>query len=129
MWEYCGMARNQAGLEKALSRSRRCARSSRPTCGCSARPDSLNSSLEKAGRVADFFELAELMCRDALTARSPAAATSARSTRPRRARRKRDDENFAHVTAWEWTGEPASPTKHREPLEFEYVKLTQRSYK
>jgi succinate dehydrogenase / fumarate reductase flavoprotein subunit len=89
----------------------------------------LNQTLEKAGRVADFLELGELMCIDALTATSRAAATSARSTRPRRARPKRNDENFSYVAAWEYSGDLSKPKLHKEPLTFEYVKPSQRSYK
>ena len=90
----------------------------------------LNQTLEKAGRVADFFELGELMCIDALHRReSPAAATSAPSSQTDDGEALRDDEQFAYVAAWEWTPANEPPVLHKEALEFEYVHLAQRSYK
>jgi succinate dehydrogenase / fumarate reductase flavoprotein subunit len=87
MWEQCGMARDRAGLQRALELIPRSARSSTPRCSCPGSGQELNQSLEMAARIADFIELGELMCRDALTARRAAAATSARSTRRATARR------------------------------------------
>ena len=89
----------------------------------------LNQGLEKAQRVADFLELAELMCVDALhRAESCGGHFRAESQTPE-GEALRDDENFAYVAAWEWTPEGAPPVLHREALEYEYVHLAQRSYK
>ena len=92
--------------------------------------EELNRELEKAGRVQDFFELGELMCRDAL-ARDESAGCHFREEhiRPEDGEAKRDDENFAHVAAWEWKGAGKEPVLHKENLEFEYVKFSNRSYK
>ena len=129
LWENCGMARNRAGLEKALSeRSRRSARSSGRTCGSSA-ASALNQSLEKATRVADFFELGELMVRDALHREESCGGHFREESQTEEGEALRDDDRFAYVGAWEWNGKGTEPTLHREPLDFEYVKLTQRSYK
>ncbi|MCP3989562.1 MAG: fumarate reductase/succinate dehydrogenase flavoprotein subunit, partial [Actinomycetia bacterium] len=91
--------------------------------------ETLNSSLEKAGRVADFFELAELMARDALDRRESCGGHFREESQTEENEALRDDENFAHVSAWEWNGSDDPQTKHAEELEFEVVELTQRSYK
>ena len=91
--------------------------------------EELNQSLEKAGRVADFFELAELMCRDALD-RNESCGTHFRTEyQTPDGEAQRNDEEYAYVAAWEWTGEGNEPAMHKEELEFENVPLTQRSYK
>ena len=89
----------------------------------------LNQSLEKAARVADLFELGELMVRDALHREESAGGHFREESQTEDGEALRDDEHFAYVAAWEWTGKGNEPALHREPLEFEYVKLTQRSYK
>ena len=130
MWDDCGMARNETG-----PRTRRSPRipELREEFWKNVRVpgggDEFNQSLEKAGRVADFLELGELMCRDALTAKNPAAATSARSIRPPEGEALRDDEKFCHAAAWEYQGDGKTPVRNVEPLDFEYVHLAQRSYK
>ena len=128
MWDYCGMARNRSGLEKALSEipalREEFWKDVRVLGG-----NSLNQSLEKAGRVADFFELGELVVRDALHREESAGGHFREESQTEEGEALRDDEHFAYVGAWEWTGKGNEPTLHREPLEFEYVKLTQRSYK
>ena len=123
MWDYCGMARNRSGLEKAWRRSGAArgvlegrARAGRPGAQPVAGEGRPRRRLLRAG---------ELMVRDALHREGVVAGTSARRARPRTARRC-DDEHFAYVAAWEWTGKGHDPPLHREPLEFEYVKLTQR---
>jgi succinate dehydrogenase / fumarate reductase flavoprotein subunit len=128
VWEHCGMARNQAGLEKALSEIpalREEFWKDVRVLGGSA----LNQSLEKAHRVADFFELAELMVRDALHRRESAGGHFREESQTEDGEALRNDDEFAYVGAWEWTGKGNEPALHREPLDFEYVKLTQRSYK
>jgi succinate dehydrogenase / fumarate reductase flavoprotein subunit len=89
--------------------------------------NSLNQSLEKAGRVADFFELGELMVRDALHREESAGGHFREESQTEDGEALRDDERFAYVAAWEWTG--GAPVLHREDLEFEYVTPSQRSYK
>jgi succinate dehydrogenase / fumarate reductase flavoprotein subunit len=128
MWEHCGMARNQAGLEKALSEipalREEFWKDVRVLGG-----SSLNQSLEKATRVADFFELGGLMVRDALHREESCGGHFREESQTEEGEALRDDDRFAYVGAWEWTGKGSEPTLHQEPLEFEYVKLTQRSYK
>jgi succinate dehydrogenase / fumarate reductase, flavoprotein subunit len=128
VWEQCGMARNRAGLEKALSEIpalREEFWKDVRVLGGSA----LNQSLEKAARVADFFELGELMVRDALHREESCGGHFREESQTDEGEALRDDEHFAYVGAWEWTGKGNEPALHREPLDFEYVKLTQRSYK
>ena len=91
--------------------------------------DTLNQSLEKAGRVADFFELAELMARDALERSESCGGHFREEHQTAQGEAQRDDDNFAHVAAWEWNGEGTVQTRHREELTFETVALSQRSYK
>jgi succinate dehydrogenase / fumarate reductase flavoprotein subunit len=128
MWDNCGMARSEAGLEKALSEI--------PALREEFWKDvrvlgngALNQSLEKATRVTDFFELAELMVRDALHRKESCGGHFREESQTEEGEALRDDDNFAYVGAWEWTGKGNDPILHREPLEFENVKLTQRSYK
>ena len=128
MWDNCGMARNEAGLEKALSEI--------PALREEFWKDvrvlgngSLNQSLEKATRVTDFFELAELMVRDALHRKESCGGHFREESQTDEGEALRDDDNFAYVGAWEWTGKGNAPVLHKEPLDFDYVKLTQRSYK
>ena len=128
MWEHCGMARNRAGLEKALGEipalREEFWKDVRVLGGAS-----LNQSLEKATRVADFFELGELMVRDALHREESCGGHFREESQTEEGEALRDDEHFAYVGAWEWTAKGSDPVLHREPLEFDYVKLTQRSYK
>ena len=128
MWDYCGMARNRSGLEKALSEIPALREEFWKDVRVLGGP-ALNQSLEKAARVADFFELGELMVRDALHREESAGGHFREESQTEEGEALRDDEHFAYVGAWEWTGKGNEPTLHREPLEFEYVKLTQRSYK
>jgi succinate dehydrogenase / fumarate reductase flavoprotein subunit len=128
MWEHCGMARNQAGLEKALSEI--------PALREEFWKDvrilgdgPMNQSLERAGRVADFFELGELMVRDALAREESCGGHFREESQTEDGEALRDDERFSHVAAWEWTGEGSPQVRHAEPLSFEEVHLTQRSYK
>ena len=128
MIEQCGMARSRAGLEKALGEIPALRDEFHKDVRVLGESADLNQSLENAGRVADFFELAELMCQDALDREESAGGHFRVEYQTEEGEAQRDDENFSHVSAWEWqAGAPA--TKHAEPLEFEYVKLAQRSYK
>jgi succinate dehydrogenase / fumarate reductase flavoprotein subunit len=128
MWDYCGMARNRSGLEKALAEIPALREEFWKDVRVLGGP-ALNQSLEKAARVADFFELGELTVRDALHREESAGGHFREESQTEDGEALRDDEHFAYVAAWEWTGKGNEPALHREPLEFEYVKLTQRSYK
>jgi succinate dehydrogenase / fumarate reductase flavoprotein subunit len=128
MWDYCGMARNRSGLEKALAEIPALREEFWKDVRVLGGP-ALNQSLEKAARVSDFFELAELMVRDALHREESCGGHFREESQTEDGEALRDDAHFAYVGAWEWTGKGNEPALHREPLEFEYVKLTQRSYK
>jgi len=91
--------------------------------------DTTNQTLEKAGRVDDFFELAQVMCLDALTREESCGGHFRAEHQTGEGEAERDDEHFAHVAAWEWTGDPSNPTRHVEPLQFDDVHLAVRSYK
>jgi succinate dehydrogenase / fumarate reductase flavoprotein subunit len=129
MLEHCGMARSKPGLEKALSEIPALKEEFQKDVRVLGGPNDLNQALENAGRVADFFELAELMCQDALDREESAGGHFRVEHQTDEGEAKRDDVNFSHVSAWEWKGPGAAEVKHAEPLEFEYVKLAQRSYK
>jgi succinate dehydrogenase / fumarate reductase flavoprotein subunit len=128
MWDHCGMARNKTGLEKALSEIP----ALRDEFWSDVRvlgDGPMNQSLERAGRVADFFELAELMVRDALHREESCGGHFREESQTDEGEALRDDDRFSYVGAWEWGGDPGSSALHQEPLEFENVHLSQRSYK
>jgi succinate dehydrogenase / fumarate reductase flavoprotein subunit len=129
LWDYCGMARNRTGLEKALSEIPALREEFHTDVRVLGENESYNQSLEKAGRVADFFELAELMCHDALHREESAGGHFREESQTEDGEALRDDENYAYVAAWEFRGVGERPRLHREDLEFEYVQLSQRSYK
>jgi len=128
MWEYCGMARTEEGLKKALQLIAKLREEFQKNLLVPGGNDEMNQSLEKAGRVADFIELGELMCRDALERRESCGGHF-RVEFQDDGEAKRDDANFAHVAAWEYAGEDKAPIRNIEPLNFEYVHLQTRSYK
>jgi succinate dehydrogenase / fumarate reductase, flavoprotein subunit len=132
IWDYCGMERSAKGLEKALAEIPVLREQFHRDVKITGSGESLNRELEKASRVADFFELGELMCRDALE-RDESAGCHFRSEHQKNGECVRDDDRFAHVAAWEWKGTSESShegnhVRHQEPLTFDYVKLTQRKY-
>ena len=127
--EHCGMARNEAGLTQALGEIAALREQFWNDVRVPGSADTLNSSLEKAGRVADFLELGELMVRDALNRRESAGGHFREESQTDEGEAKRDDENFKYSAAWEWRGTDVPQELHKEELEFNYVKLTQRSYK
>lgn len=129
MWDYCGMARNKAGLEKALQEIPKIKEEFWQNVKVTGEGAALNQELEKAGRVADFIELGELMCLDALTREESCGGHFREEHQTPDNEAKRDDENFAHVAAWEFKGEGKKPERHIEQLNFEYCHPTQRSYK
>jgi succinate dehydrogenase / fumarate reductase flavoprotein subunit len=129
MWDECGMARNEQGLKKALKRIPELREEFWKNLLVSGSGEELNQTLEKAGRVADFLELAELMCLDALERRESAGGHFREEYQTEEGEAKRNDEEFCHVAAWQWSGKSGEPILVKEPLTFEYVKPTQRSYK
>jgi succinate dehydrogenase / fumarate reductase flavoprotein subunit len=131
LWDKCGMARNAAGLREALARIPQLREEFWRDVRVLGDGEALNQSLERAGRVADFLEFAELMCTDALTRDESCGGHFREEHQTPDGEALRDDENFADVFAWEFqgNGSVAPPKLHREPLNFETVQLTQRSYK
>jgi succinate dehydrogenase / fumarate reductase flavoprotein subunit len=129
MWDYCGMARNEQGLRTALEKIPALREEFWKNVRVLGDSAEVNQSLEKAGRVADFLELGELLCLDALERRESAGAHFREEFQTEEGEAARDDENFCHVAAWEYTGEGNRPNRLVEPLEFENVHLQTRSYK
>ncbi|PRQ07416.1 fumarate reductase/succinate dehydrogenase flavoprotein subunit [Enhygromyxa salina] len=129
MWEYCGMARNAAGLEQALAQIPELREQFWDHAFVPGGADELNPWLEKAGRIADFLEFAELMCHDALYRDESCGGHFREEHQTEEGEAVRRDDEFAHGAVWEYTGVGTKPALHKEPLEFENVKLTTRSYK
>ncbi|MFZ1217801.1 MAG: fumarate reductase/succinate dehydrogenase flavoprotein subunit [Chthoniobacterales bacterium] len=131
LWDKCGMARNAAGLQEALTRIPQLREEFWGDVRVPGTGEDYNQSLERAGRVADFLEFAELMCTDALTRDESCGGHFREEHQTSDGEARRDDENYADVFAWEFQGNGsiAPPKLHREPLVFETVQLTQRSYK
>jgi succinate dehydrogenase / fumarate reductase flavoprotein subunit len=129
MWDLCGMARNRAGLELALQKLPALRQEFWQNLNVPGENAELNQSLEVAGRVADFLELGELMCRDALTREESCGGHFREEYQTEDGEAKRDDERFCHAAVWEYTGDNAPPKRNIEPLVFENVHLATRSYK
>jgi succinate dehydrogenase / fumarate reductase flavoprotein subunit len=129
MWEKCGMARDSVGLKEALSRIPALREEFWSNLKVPGSGEELNQSLEHAGRVADYFELAELMCLDALHREESCGGHFRTEHQTEDGEAKRNDDQFAYVAAWEYGGEGQAPTLHKEPLVFENVHLATRSYK
>jgi len=129
MWEYCGMARTKQGLETALQKIPALREEFHASVRVPGSGDTLNQSLEQAGRVADFIELGELLCRDALTREESCGGHFREEHQHPDGECKRDDDNFAHVAAWEYQGEGKTPLRNIEPLKYEFTKMSVRSYK
>ncbi|MDO9109817.1 MAG: fumarate reductase/succinate dehydrogenase flavoprotein subunit [Desulfatirhabdiaceae bacterium] len=129
LWEYCGMGRNDAGLTKARTLIQALRSEFWENVKVPGVDRDLNQSLERAGRVADFLEFGELMVIDALARRESCGGHFNEGFQTEENEALRDDDNFCHVAAWEYGGEGKDPQFHKEPLVFENVKLTQRSYK
>lgn len=128
MWDNCGMARSRESLTEALKKIPEIRKEFWSNVRVAGTGESFNQELEKAGRVADFIEHAELMCLDALE-REESCGGHFRIEYEEEGEAKRDDENFAHVAVWEYTGHTKKPLRHKEELVFENVKLSTRSYK
>jgi len=129
MWEKCGMARNDAGLREALKRIPEIREEFWKNVRVLGEGEELNQSLELAGRVADFLEFGELLCYDALQRKESCGGHFRMEYQTPDGEALRDDENFAYVAAWEYTGNTAEPLLHKEPLVFDAVHLATRSYK
>jgi succinate dehydrogenase / fumarate reductase flavoprotein subunit len=129
LWDECGMARNAKGLRHALAKIPELREEFWRNVNVLGGNEELNQSLEKAGRVADYFELAELMCLDALERDESCGGHFREEHQTPEGEAQRDDKRFCFVSAWQYTGEGKQPALHREPLEFHYVKPSQRSYK
>jgi succinate dehydrogenase / fumarate reductase flavoprotein subunit len=129
LWDHCGMARNERGLKQALERIPALRDEFWQNVRVPGEGGQLNQELEKAGRVADFLEFAELMVRDALDRTESCGGHFREESQTPEGEARRDDESFTHVSAWEFTAVGREPVLHREPLAFETVTPTQRSYK
>jgi succinate dehydrogenase / fumarate reductase flavoprotein subunit len=129
MWENCGMARSEASLREALTRIPDIRAEFWQNLKVAGDNESLNQSLERAGRVADFLEMAELLCLDALDRRESCGAHLRIESQTPDGEALRDDEHFAYVAAWQYAGPDCPPRLRKEPLSFENVHLAQRSYK
>ncbi|MPZ53903.1 MAG: succinate dehydrogenase (quinone) flavoprotein subunit [Acidimicrobiia bacterium] len=129
LWEHCGMSRSATGLEKALAEIPALHDEFRHDVKVLGSGETLNQNLENAGRVDDFFELAQLMCRDALDREESCGGHFREEYQTEEGEALRRDDEFGYVSAWEWTGDPGQPTLHREQLEFENIEVKARSYK
>jgi succinate dehydrogenase / fumarate reductase flavoprotein subunit len=128
MWDKCGMARNEQGLKEAIAAIQALKKEFWSDVRIPGEVNSMNPELDKAGRVADFIELGELMCKDALNRKESCGGHFREESQTEDGEAKRDDENFSYVAAWEYKGE-SEWELNKEPLNFEIVKPTQRSYK
>jgi succinate dehydrogenase / fumarate reductase flavoprotein subunit len=129
LWEHCGMARSQKSLETALARIPALREEFWQDAIVPGSGEELNQTLERAGRVADFLELGELICLDALERRESCGAHFREEHQDKEGESRRDDAHFCHVAAWEHTGDGRPPERHEEPLAFERASLSVRSYK
>ncbi len=129
LWQYCGMARTKEGLEIALKEIPKLREEFWATVKVPGAAATLNQSLENAGRVADFLELGELLCRDALTREESCGGHFREEHQYPDGECKRDDEGFGHVAAWEYQGEDRPPLRNVEPLAYEFEKMSVRNYK
>ena len=129
IWDYCGMERTQQGLEKALSELPALYGEFKKDLRVTGSGESVNQTLEKAGRVDDFFQLGMLMCRDALDRQESCGAHFRSEFQTDDGEALRDDENYCHVSAYNWTGDPMQAELNKEPLVYETAHLATRSYK
>ncbi|NOY88349.1 MAG: fumarate reductase/succinate dehydrogenase flavoprotein subunit [FCB group bacterium] len=129
IWEYCGMSRNEAGLKKALEEIPALREEFWNNVKIVGSGSELNQALERAGRVADFLEFGEIMCYDALNRKESCGAHFREEYQTEEGEAKRDDKHYSYVSAWEFNGVGKEPILHKEPLVFENVKLSTRSYK
>ena len=129
IWTHCGMERTAEGLQTALSELPALYEEFQSDLKVTGDGQSINQTLEKAGRVDDFFQLGMLMCRDALERNESCGGHFRAEYQDEEGEAQRDDDNFAHVAAWEWTGDPMNAVRHQEELQYEVIHLAKRSYK
>jgi succinate dehydrogenase / fumarate reductase flavoprotein subunit len=129
MWDYCGMYRNEQGLTKALGLIDELEREFWADVKIPGKPEELNQELEKAGRVADYFELAKLLCHDALNRKESCGAHFREESQTESGEAQRNDASYSYVAAWEYKGPKSEPVMHKEELNYEFVKVQERSYK
>lgn len=129
LWDYCGMSRSAKGLQTAIDKIRGLRAEFWQNVKIIGSGNGLNQALEQAGRVADFLEFGELLARDALERNESCGGHFREEYQTPENEARRDDENYCHVAAWQYTGDESLPVRHTEPLEFEEIHLTQRSYK
>jgi succinate dehydrogenase / fumarate reductase flavoprotein subunit len=133
MWDKCGMSRNEQGLKEAMVEIKALREDFWKNVNVPGDANEMNPELEKAGRVADFLELGELFAKDALDRNESCGGhfreESAELDGPQKGEAKRNDKDYAYVSAWEYKGEPADAVLHKEELEFNDIELKQRSYK
>lgn len=129
MWEYCGMSRNEEGLKKALQEIDALEKEFWSDVKILGTDKGLNQDLEKAGRVADFFQIGRLMCMDALDRKESCGAHFREEFQTEGGEAQRNDDQYSYVSAWEYKGNGAQPELHKEELKFEFVKPAVRSYK
>ena len=129
MWEYCGMERTEDGLTYAIGRIQELREEFWSNVKVTGENEDFNQTLERAGRVADFFELAELMCVDALHRRESCGGHFRAESQTEEGEALRHDDQYLYVAAWEFGGEGNKPVLHKEPLDYEFIELKQRSYK
>ena len=129
MWEYAGMARNEKGLNKAIGEIQDLRDDFNKNLLVTGHGEELNMELERSGRVRDFLDFGELLCRDALTRNESCGGHFREEYQTADGEATRNDEDFSHAAVWEYKGDGETPTRHKEDLEFENVKLAVRSYK
>ena len=129
MWEYCGMERTEEGLKTAIAKIDELREEFWRDVKVTGVNEDFNQTLERAGRVADFFELGRLMCVDALHRRESCGGHFRAESQTEDGEALRHDDQFLYVAAWEFTGTGAKPVLHKEPLVYEAIELKQRSYK
>ncbi|MCB9167225.1 MAG: fumarate reductase/succinate dehydrogenase flavoprotein subunit [Flavobacteriales bacterium] len=129
MWDKCGMARNAEGLQQAIQEIRQIREEFWKDVRVTGTANAFNQELEKAGRVADFLELGELMCKDALERQESCGGHFREEYQTEDGEALRNDTDFTYAAAWEWTGDPGGSNLHKEDLDYQFVKPTQRSYK
>ena len=129
LYDKCGLSRSKQGLEQAIENIQKLRKEFKTNLMVPGDAAEVNSELEKAGRVADYMEVAELMCIDALQREESCGAHFRKEYQTEDGEAKRDDEHFSYSAAWEWTANPSEPKLNKEPLIFEFVKPTIRSYK
>jgi succinate dehydrogenase / fumarate reductase flavoprotein subunit len=129
LWDQCGMARSESSLKEALKKIPELRDEFWKNITVTGTPGELNLALEQAGRVADFLEFAELMCRDALQRNESCGGHFRIEHQTEDGEARRDDEHFAFVAAWEYRGPGQEPALHKEPLQYDEVRMSQRSYK